>query len=103
MNCKKQIDRQANIISKQQHFQNEREANNILAVLGVPDKGEALDGAITDAENLGKIYEKIDVLDVAPTQCRQKMLTEGAADTAACCFPCKIRRCAHGFSRSNYS
>lgn len=68
-----QIDKQAEIISTQQRFlemidRKEREAN--IVVLGVPDEGEALDGAVTDAEKLGKIWEKIDVGGVACTHHR---------------------------------
>ena len=53
----------------------ERESN--IVVLGLPDEGEALDGAVTDTEKLGKIWGKIDVGSV---ECHQRRLGQGGAN-----------------------
>lgn len=58
----KELDKQADIITKQQLFleqldRKERETN--VVVLGVPDEQEALDGIINDEEKLKKIWEEI--------------------------------------------
>ena len=68
------IDKQADIIARQQQFlelldRKEREAN--IVVLGLPDEGEALDGAVTDTDKLKKVWEKVGVADV---QCQHRRL-----------------------------
>lgn len=55
-----QVNKQADIISKQQQYlesldRKERECN--LVVMGVPEEHEALDGATTDREKLTKVWE----------------------------------------------
>ena len=64
-NLQAQVDKQAEIISKQQRFletldRKERESN--LVLLGVPDENESLDGRTTDETKVRKILEKIGVL-----------------------------------------
>lgn len=63
-NLQKQVDKQADIIAKQQRFletldRKERESN--LVILGVPDDNETLDGGVTDENKLKKIWEKVEV------------------------------------------
>lgn len=63
-NLQKQVDKQADIIAKQQRFletldRKERESN--LVILGVPDENETLDGGATDESKLRKIWEKVEV------------------------------------------
>ena len=63
-NLQAQVDKPAEIISKQQRFletldRKERESN--LALLGVPDGNESLNGANTEETKLTKILEKIGV------------------------------------------
>ena len=58
------IDKQAEVIASQQRFlemldRKEREKN--VVVLGLPDEGEAFDGAVTDAEKLTKVRYKMEV------------------------------------------
>ena len=70
---KSRVDKQAEIISKQQHFlevldRKEREAN--VVILGVPEEHEALDGAVTDQEKINKICSKIGVDGVVGTHRR---------------------------------
>lgn len=55
-----QVNKQADIIAKQQRYlesldRKERECN--LVVLGVPEDREALDGATTDREKVAKVWE----------------------------------------------
>lgn len=62
---------QADIIPRQQQFlesldRKEREVN--IVALGLPDEGEALDGAVTDTDKLKKVWEKVGVA------CRQRRL-----------------------------
>ena len=57
-----QLHRQSEIIAQQQRFlrkvdRREREIN--IVILGVPDEQEALDGAVTDQDKLGKVWEKV--------------------------------------------
>lgn len=59
-----QIDKQAEVISRQQRFleivdRKERETNVI--VTGVPDENESLDGATTERDKINKIWSKIGV------------------------------------------
>ena len=59
-----QIDKQASVLVKQQHFlevldRKERERN--LVVLGVPEDNEVLEGASTDPEKLRKIWSKVGI------------------------------------------
>lgn len=61
------LDKQAEIIGSQQRFlemldRRERETN--VVVLGLPDEGEALDGAVTDVEKLVHLWGKMEVGDV---------------------------------------
>ena len=68
------IEKQADIIARQQQFlelldRKEREAN--IVVLGLPDEGEALDGAVTDTDKLKKVWEKV---GVAGVQCQHRRL-----------------------------
>lgn len=61
---KSQVDRQAEIIAKQQRYlemidRKERECN--LVITGVPDEHESLDGATADNEKIMKIWEKVSV------------------------------------------
>lgn len=68
------IDKQAEIISKQQRFfemldLKERETN--IVVLGLPDEGEALDGAVTDTDELERVWEKV---GVARVECQHRRL-----------------------------
>lgn len=68
------IDKQAEIIANQQRFlemldRKERETN--VVVLGLPDEGEALDGARTDAEKLERVWNK---MDVAGVECQHRRL-----------------------------
>lgn len=70
---KVRVDRQAEIMVKQQQFlealdRKERESN--IVILGVPDENEALDGATTDEEKIGKIWSQIGVADVGGTHRR---------------------------------
>lgn len=63
-NLQAQVDKQAEIISKQQRFlealdRKERESN--LVLLGVPDENESLDGRTTEETKVSKILEKIGV------------------------------------------
>ena len=63
-NLQVQVNKQAEIISKQQRFletldRKERELN--LVFLGVPDENEGLDGRTTDETKVSKILEKIGV------------------------------------------
>lgn len=63
-NLQAQVDKQAEIISKQQRFletldRKERESN--LVLLGVPDENESLDGSTTDETKVSKILGKIGV------------------------------------------
>ena len=63
-NLQEQVDKQADIIAKQQRFletldRKERESN--LVILGVPDGNETLDGVATDKNKLRKIWEKVEV------------------------------------------
>lgn len=58
------VDKQGEIIAKQQRFlenvdRKEREMN--VVVLGLPDENEALDGATTDDEKLARVWGKIGV------------------------------------------
>lgn len=66
-----QVDKQADIIAKQQRFlesldRKERECN--LIVMGIPEDNEALDGATTDREKLAKVWE------TARATCRVKSM-----------------------------
>ena len=59
-----QINKQGNVLAKQQQFlevldRKERERN--LVVLGTPEDGQDLDGAVTDCEKLQKIWSKMGV------------------------------------------
>lgn len=68
------IDKQADIISKQQRFlemldRREREMN--IVVLGLPEEGEALDGAVTDTNKLQQVWEKV---GVASVECQHRRL-----------------------------
>ena len=59
-----EIDKQAEIITKQQHFLEQldrKERENHLIVLGVPDGEEALDGETSDEEKLRKIWMQMEV------------------------------------------
>lgn len=63
-NLQAQVDKQAEIMSKQQRFletldRKERESN--LVFLGVPDENESLDGRTTDERKVTKILEQIGV------------------------------------------
>lgn len=71
------IDKQAEIIANQQRFlemldRKEREKN--VVVLGLPDEGEALAGAVTDTEKLNKVW---DTIEVGSVECQHRRL--GAA------------------------
>ena len=73
------VDRQADIIASQQRFletvdRKEREMN--VVVLGLPDEGEALDGAVTDAEKLVRVWTKV---GVSPAECQHRRLGAQAA------------------------
>lgn len=75
-------DRQANIIMHQQLYlenldRKERESN--LIVLGVPDEGEALDGATDDGGKLGKVWTAIGEETVVRSHRRLGRRIEGAA------------------------
>ena len=68
------IDKQVEIISKQQRYlemldRRERERN--IVVLGLPDEGEALDGAVTDDAKLERVWEKV---GVARVECEHRRL-----------------------------
>lgn len=68
------IDKQAEIISKQQRFlemldRKERETN--LVVLGLPEGSEALEGAVTDTDKLERVWEKV---GVAGVECQHRRL-----------------------------
>lgn len=68
------IDKQAEIIASQQRFlemldRKEREMN--VVVLGLPDEGEALDGAVTDTEKLARVWEK---MEVGAVECQHRRL-----------------------------
>lgn len=68
------IDKQAEIIASQQRFlemldRKEREMN--VVVLGLPDEGEAFDGAVTDAEKLAKVWDK---MEVGAVECQHRRL-----------------------------
>ncbi len=70
---KAQVDKQAEIIAKQQHYleyldRKEREGN--VVILGVPDEQESMDGAVTDEEKLDKIWTAVGVGSVAGTHRR---------------------------------
>lgn len=59
-----QVDKQADIIAKQQRFlesidRKERECN--LVITGVPDAHESVEGATSDNEKIAKIWEKVSV------------------------------------------
>ena len=59
-----QIDKQAEILERQQRFlentnRKERECN--LVITGVPDEHESLEGATSDAEKIKKLWEKVGV------------------------------------------
>ena len=72
------INKQADIISQQQRFlemldKKEREDN--VVILGLPDEGEALEGAVTDVDKMQRVWEKIGVPRV---QCQHRRLgTQG--------------------------
>lgn len=58
-----QINRQGEVIAKQQSFLeaiDRKERETRLVVLGVPDESEALDGEITEEGKLNKIWSKLD-------------------------------------------
>ncbi len=64
------IDKQAEIFSNQQRFlealdRKERESN--VVVLGLPDEGQELEGATSDAEKLTRIWNKMDLAGVVPS------------------------------------
>lgn len=68
------VDKQAEIIAKQQRYlemldRKDREMN--LVVLGLPDEYEALDGATTDADKVNRVWDKMGVGDV---QCQLRRL-----------------------------
>lgn len=70
---KSQIDKQAEILTKQQQFleildRKEREPN--IVILGVPDNNEALDGVVTDEEKIAKIWSKVGMVGVVGTHRR---------------------------------
>lgn len=70
---KSQVDKQAEILTKQQQFletldRKEREAN--IVILGVPDENEALDGAVTEEEKITKIWSEVGVAGVMGTHRR---------------------------------
>ncbi len=68
-----QLDRQSEILAKQQQFLEKidrKERENNLVILGVPDEHEALDGAVTEEGKLAKVWEKIGVTNVAGTSRR---------------------------------
>lgn len=59
-----QVNKQAEILEKQQRFlenidRKERECN--LVITGVPDEHESLEGATSDAEKIKKLWEKVGV------------------------------------------
>lgn len=59
-----EIDKQAEIIARQQRFLEQldrKERENHLIVLGVPDGGEALDGETSDEGKLKKIWSQMEV------------------------------------------
>lgn len=68
------INKQAEIIASQQRFlemldRKEREMN--VVVLGLPEEGEALDGAVTDAEKLTRVWDK---MEVGAVECQHRRL-----------------------------
>ena len=88
---KSQVDKQAEILLKQQQFletldRKEREAN--IVILGVPDENEALDGAVTDEDQISKIWSKIGVDGVAGDHRR---LGSGARQGGASVLPPRRR------------
>ena len=61
---KQQLDKQNEIIAKQQLYlerqdRKERECN--LVILGVPEEREALDGATNDTDKVTKVWEAADI------------------------------------------
>ena len=57
------IDKQAEIIARQQHYLEDldrKDRETKLVVLGVPDENESLDGATTDEGKLKKIWNQLD-------------------------------------------
>ena len=79
---KSQVDKQAEILTKQQQFletldRKEREAN--IVILGVPDENEALDGAVTEEEKIAKIWSEVGVAGVM-----------GTHRSAACWYWCPV-------------
>lgn len=58
-----QLDKQAEVITRQQNFLesiDRKDRETRLVVLGVPDESESLDGETTDVGKLGKIWDKMD-------------------------------------------
>ena len=56
-----QVDKQAEILSKQQRYLERKERANDLIVTGVPDENDSLDGATTEEDKLEKIWSKVGV------------------------------------------
>lgn len=74
------IDKQAEIISSQQRYLemlDRRERATNIVVLGLPDEGEALEGAVTDTDKLEKVWEKVGVTGVGCQHRRLGAETDG--------------------------